>query len=124
MSAFETNKYNSMIFNKLAHPIFLNIKITKCLSLISFTENKQTNISLDLLEKHRRVTRRVQTNEDESQKNVGECKLIKKVFFGVSGGFPRWMFFNLRRFFPQKLRQMKKFVLHCSRCTLVTRSLF
>ena len=76
MSAFETNKYNSMIFNKLAHPIFLNIKITKCVSLISFIENKQINISLDLLEKHRRVTRRVQTNEDESQKNVDECRRV------------------------------------------------
>ena len=31
------------------------------------------------------------------------------------------MFFNLRRFLPQKLRRMKKFVLHYSRCTVVTR---
>ena len=29
--------------------------------------------------------------------------------------------FNLRRFIPQKLRQMKKFALHCNRCTVVTR---
>ena len=28
---------------------------------------------------------------------------------------------NLRRFLPQKLRRMKKFVLHCSRCTVVVR---
>ena len=30
------------------------------------------------------------------------------------------MFFNLRRFLPQKNRQMKKSVLHCNRCTVVT----
>ena len=31
------------------------------------------------------------------------------------------MFFNLRRFHPQKHRRMKKFILHCNRCTMVTR---
>ena len=31
------------------------------------------------------------------------------------------MFFNLRRFFPQKHGRMKKFVLHCNKCTVVTR---
>ena len=42
------------------------------------------------------------------------------VFFYFNGGFPRWMFFNLHRFLPQKRRRMKKFVLHCWRCTAVT----
>ena len=45
----------------------------------------------------------------------------KKIFFDINGGFPRWMFFNSRRFLPQKHRQMNKFVLHCNRCTIVTR---
>ena len=31
------------------------------------------------------------------------------------------MFFNLHRFLPLKHRRMKKFVLHCNRCTVVTR---
>ena len=31
------------------------------------------------------------------------------------------MFFNLRRFFPQNCRRMNKFVLHCNKCTIVTR---
>ena len=31
------------------------------------------------------------------------------------------VFFNLRRFLPQKHRQVKKFALHCNRCTVVTR---
>ena len=51
------------------------------------------------------------------QTSVNESK---KLFFNISGGFPRWMFFNLRRVLPQKYRQMKKFVLHCNRCTVVT----
>ena len=42
-------------------------------------------------------------------------------FFDISGGFPNGGFFNFRRFLPQKLRRMKKFVLHFSRCTVVTR---
>ena len=33
------------------------------------------------------------------------------------------MFFNLHRFLPQKQRRMKKFVLHCNWCTVVTRFL-
>ena len=45
----------------------------------------------------------------------------KKIFFGVNGGLPRWMFFNLRRFLLQKHRRMKKFILHCNRFTVVTR---
>ena len=28
---------------------------------------------------------------------------------------------NLRRFLPQKLRRMRKFDSHCSRCTVVAR---
>ena len=49
------------------------------------------------------------------QTNINECrrrqksKWIKKIFVEISGGFPRWMFFSLRRFLPQKLRRMKKF---------------
>ena len=46
---------------------------------------------------------------------------MKKSFFDISGGFPKSMFFSLCKFLPQKLRQMKKFVLHYSRCTVVTR---
>ena len=68
--------------------------------------------------------RQVQTSH---QTSLDECKRVqtsvnesKKIFFDISGGFPRWMFFNLRRFLPQKLRRMK-LVLHCSKCTVVTR---
>ena len=54
--------------------------------------------------------------------SVDECKRIKKQkIWDINGDFPRWMFFNLRRFVPQKHRRMKKLVLHCNRYTVVTR---
>ena len=52
----------------------------------------------------------MKTSVNESKKNSD-----------ITGGFSRWMFFNLRRFLPQKHRRMKKFVLHCNGCTVVTR---
>ena len=67
------------------------------------------------LQKSLHECRPVQTNEDE-------CKQIKRSSFDINEGFPRCMFFNLRRFLPQKNRQMKKSVLHCNRCTVVTPS--
>ena len=78
----------------------------------------QTNVDEPLdesiqLQKSLHECRPVQTNEDE-------CKRIKKSSFDINEGFPRCMFFNLRRFLPQKNRQMKKSVLHCNRCTVVT----
>ena len=66
--------------------------------------------------KNRRVTKRVQTNEDECRRvtrwvktNVNECKRVtrrvqtnQKTFFYIYGGFPRWMFFNLQQISPSK----------------------
>ena len=69
-------------------------------------------------------SRRLQTSLDECRQvytNVDQCKRIKTIVFYINGGFPRWMFFNLCRFFPQNYRRMNKFVLHCNRCTIVTR---
>ena len=67
--------------------------------------------------------RRLQTSLDECrrvQTNVEKCKQIKKMF-DINGGLPRWMLFNLRLILTQKHRQMKKFILRCNRCTVVTR---
>ena len=86
------------------------------------TRRVQTNLG-----ECRRVTRRVQTIVDELDEcrrvytNVDQCKRIKAIVFDINRGFPRWMFFNLCRFFPQNYRRMNKFVLHCNRCTIVTR---
>ena len=57
-------------------------------------------------------------NEETS---VNESKKKKKKKSDITGGFSRWMFFNLRRLLPQKHRRMKKFVLHSNGCTVVTR---
>ena len=51
--------------------------------------------------------RELQTSLDQCrrvQTNLDKCKRIKKKFFDINGGFPRQMFFNLRRFLTQKHR--------------------
>ena len=81
-------------------------------------------------------SRQMQTSVDESldksgrlQMSVDECRLVQTnetsvnelIFFDINGGFPRQIFLNLCRFLPQRHRRLKKFVLHCTRCTVVTR---
>ena len=53
--------------------------------------------------------------------NVDECKQIKKILFVLVEASQDGCSLICIDFSPQRLRRIKKFVLHCSGCTVVTR---